>query len=325
MDRARRALLLGLCAALIGPAPAWAQGPSRVARVAVFTGGTAEDIAVIQRHYGERFAGHGFAEGRSFTLEIVNIHGQPQDGIEKRARELVASRPDVIMTPGTNWALMFKRLTRDIPVVFMELADPVGLGLVENLRRPGGNFTGAASRNDELIVKRLELLKELVPSAKRVAILTYDAPIPASILREFESGARQLGLDPVRVALARPTTPAAAAQALRNARADVVYCAMSYYGSADIVRNPDRLRLPAVFFHHHTVDDGGLISLGEWWLDPDNRAIDIAARILRGADPATIPVNQLDKPYLAVNLKTARTLGIEVPKSILTRADHVIP
>jgi putative ABC transport system substrate-binding protein len=323
MNRRRAIASIAASAFLAGLSPgAAAQAKARVARVVVFTFGrpVKEDDAGF-REAAAIFASHGLEHGRNIHLEIVGYGGR-QDARESHARSVVEGRPDVIGVSGVSDALLLQRLTRVVPIVFVNVDDPVKAGLVQSFQRPGANITGVSNRSLELIGKRIELLKELRPRARRVAVLMGESPSAPLIRAELAEAARRAKLELVEVSPGK----ADAGKALGQSRADV---AISFFGWSQLQRMGlapvvEKLALPCIFPFNQSVQQGGLVSLGEKFMEGEQRGTAIIARIVKGEKPATLPVDQLSTVHLAVNLRTARALKIDIPQSIRLRADEVI-
>lgn len=315
-------LLAALC---FGANPACAK--DRLRKVTLFFYGAPEGtsspfLAERRAQAIADFSRQGFVEGRNLEISIVNAGVEPAK-IERQAQTAVASRPDAICVPGTEGARIFQRITREIPVVFFNVADPIAANLVESYRRPGANLTGVSNRYFDLEGKRLELLKELKPHTKRVADLSRIRSTPTS-RDSAGAAANRLGMELVAVALDWKDEGSVVTR-LEEIGSDAALVGVdaAIPGGA-VMQYLERSRIPAVFPDDGMVDAGGLLSLGSRWEDQARRAVDLAARILRGERPATIPVDQLAAPYMAVNLATARAMGLEIPKSIRIRADRVI-
>jgi len=296
----------------------WATAAEPMRRAVVFTALLPGDVGVV-KHWRDRFAARGWVEGRNFRMEVVNALGRERE-LEQAAHEVVASRPDVILTGGLGNTRAMRAATRTIPIVFMEVSDPVASGLVSTLRAPGGNVTGATSRYAELIGKRFELLHELAPAARRVGLLMREGSFGAYPREAFAHPAARLGLALHDVVI---TDIAQARAGVEGARAEACYCFLGGIGSEAVVPALQDLKVPAVYAHHKAVEKGGLASLGEWWLEPEERAIDLAAKVLSGQNPGMLPIDQLSRPWLAVNLRTAAAIGVVVPGSLLVRANEV--
>jgi putative tryptophan/tyrosine transport system substrate-binding protein len=244
------------------------------------------------------------------------------------AAELVGLRPDVILAIGTRAARAAKSATQTIPVVFARISDPIGFGLVPALARPGGNLTGVSVQTREFAAKRLELLTTAVPHAKRVGAL-WDPNFPPAgpLLREIEGAARSLNLELAPTAVRSPDDFQPAIRAMMEARVGALIVVNSTIFSEDIHRLPDlavEARLPAIFASREAVAAGGLMYYGPNYPDMYRRAAAHVDKILRGAKPADIPVEQPTKFELVINLKTAKSLGLTIPLTLLGRADEVI-
>jgi putative ABC transport system substrate-binding protein len=242
------------------------------------------------------------------------------------AAEFVRLKVDVIVTGG-NAAVAAKQASSVIPIVFALMEDPVSMGLVESLARPGGNVTGLSMQQTETAGKRLELLREVVPGLRRLAIMV-NVGNPASVLDmgEAQATARTLGLEVTTSEIRRAEDIAPAFEALKD-RAQALYVV----GDALVMTHRVRIntlglaaRLPTIFFLREYVEAGGLMSYGPNIADLFRRAADFVDKILRGAKPGEIPVEQPTKFDLAINLTTAKALGLDVPLHLQQRADEVI-
>jgi putative ABC transport system substrate-binding protein len=269
----------------------------------------------------------GWTSGRN-----VRIEGRWGSGDEattrKYAAELIALAPDVIVTSGSLGAEVMLKATHTIPIVFVIVPDPVGSGYVESLSRPGGNATGFMMFEYNLCGKWLELLKEIAPSVTHAAVLR-DPNTPAGIgqFAVIQSVAPSVGIEVSPIELREPDQiePAIARFAQRSNGGIIL--AASGIGAANvntIIAAAARYKLPAVYIQRPYVTAGGLISYGPNFADQSRRAADYVDRILRGEKPADLPVQAPNKYELAINLKTAKALGLSVPQSLLARADEVI-
>jgi putative ABC transport system substrate-binding protein len=272
----------------------------------------------------------GYVEGRNVVIEVRDAEGR-NERLPALAAELVALKVDVIVAPSTPGAMAAKQATKTIPVVFTALSDPVTSGLVTSLARPGGNITGVSFLAPEQVGKRLERLKEAVPGVSRVAVLWQPGDVPETtaknLLKEAEVAARALG---VRVQFVEARGPADFGRAfseMTKAHAD----ALSVLTSAKFFNERRRLvdlaakhRLPAVYPWREGADSGGLMSYGPNVADLYRRTAFYVDKILKGAKPGDLPVEQPTKFELVINLKTAKALGLTIPPSLLQRADQVI-
>jgi putative tryptophan/tyrosine transport system substrate-binding protein len=272
----------------------------------------------------------GYVEGRNVVIEIRDAEGKPER-LPALAAELVALKVDVIVAPNTPQALAAKQATRTLPIVFSFVADPVASGLVTSLARPGGNVTGLSSLTPELVGKRLELLTQAVPGVSRVAVLWQPGfqgeRTDKDMLKGADVAARALGVRLQFVEAQGPADIDRAFSDMTRARAG----ALTLLGSTMFITERRRLvdlaaknRLPAVYARREYVDAGGLMSYGSNIADLFRRTATYVDKILKGAKPADLPVEQPTKFELVINLKTAKALGLTIPPSVLGRADEVI-
>jgi putative ABC transport system substrate-binding protein len=330
MDR-RRFLLTSLAGAVAAPLTARAQTADRPARLGYLsTSLTGGDPRFRQALFqGLRDLGH--LEGKNLLIEYRDAGGKPER-FPALAKELVALKVDVIVaTGGTLGAVAAKQATTTIPIVFPAVGDPVTEGLVGSLARPGGNITGLAVLTPELISKSLELLKQALPAASRLALLIKPDTVTDDVLKArltaAETTARALGARLQVVEARSPEDFERAFSEMTRARADALtVTATPVFDNARrrLVDLAARHRLPTVYSFRFYVDDGGLMSYGPDIFDLYRRAAGYVDRILKGARPGDLPVEQPTKFDLAVNLKTARALGLTLPPSFLLRADQVI-
>jgi putative tryptophan/tyrosine transport system substrate-binding protein len=265
-------------------------------------------------------------DGRNLAIEYRWAEGRNERNTENAA-ELVRLKVDVIVTEGTPSTFAAKQATAVIPIVFAAAGDPVGTGLVASLARPGGNITGLSSQTAETAGKRLELLREIVPGLGRLAIMG-NVGNPLSVLEsgEAQAAARALGLEVTTAELRRAEDISPAFDALKG-RADALYVCV------DPLVNTHRIRinilavaarLPTIYLFREYVEVGGLMSYGPNDLDMFRRAANFVDKILRGAKPADLPVEQPTKFDLVINLTTAKALGLTIPEPFLLRVDEVI-
>jgi putative ABC transport system substrate-binding protein len=268
----------------------------------------------------------GWTVGRNLQIDY-RFAGGEADRIRQNAAELVALAPDVIMTVGSITVAPIQQATRTIPIVFTNVADPVGAGVVQSLARPGGNATGFTNFEYSMSGKWVELLKQIAPHVRRAAVLRD--PTAAAGIGQFaaiQGVAQSLGVELTPVA-ARDTAELERSMAAfaRSANSGMIVTAGGTGFRRDlIIRLASRHKLPAVYPFRYYAKDGGLISYGPDTLDPVRRATEYVDRILKGEKPADLPVQAPVKYELAINLKTARTLGLNVPATLLARADEVI-
>jgi putative tryptophan/tyrosine transport system substrate-binding protein len=269
----------------------------------------------------------GYVEGRTVAFEYRDAAGKAER-LATLADELVRSQVDLIFTPwGTAAALAAKRATATIPVVVGAAGDPVKAGVVPSLAKPGSNVTGVSSLALELEGKRLELVKDLVPKVSRVGVFWHpENPYSALATKEVQGAARALGVRILAVRLSGPADLDAALEALKRDRVEALV--LHGYGATlqnrrPIIQFAAANRLPAIYPVREYVDEGGLLSYGANVADIA-RAAHYADRILKGAKPADLPVEQATTVELVVNRKTATALGLAIPSALLLRADHVV-
>jgi putative tryptophan/tyrosine transport system substrate-binding protein len=318
---------------LLGGAASWslaarAQQPERMRRIGVLSGSAADDQdnRVRLTAFQQRLQQLGWTDGHNVRIDYRFVAANPEN-YPKYAAELVALAPDVILAPGGSLAHMLQA-TRTVPIVFAFAADPVGSGLIESLSRPGGNATGFLLFEYDLSAKWLELLKEIVPGVTRAAVLRDPTAITGiGQFAVIQSVARSVGVEvsPLNLRDASETERAVTAFARSsNGGLIVPASALATVQRNLIVELAARHRLPAVYFERLFVASGGLISYGADLPNQYRRAAAYVDRILKGEKPADLPVQAPTKYELVINMKTAKTLGLEVPPTLLARADEVI-
>jgi putative tryptophan/tyrosine transport system substrate-binding protein len=276
--------------------------------------------------FAQRLHELGWIEGRTVAIEYRWAEGRSERFAEIAA-EFVGLKVGVIVTGGTEVVIAAKQATSIIPIVFAAAGDPVATGLAESLARPGGNVTGLSNQSADLAGKRLELFREVVPNLSRLAIMANTgSPIAVLEMDEVQEAARTLGLE-VAVFEIRRAEDIAPAIAALNGRADALYvCADPLVNTNQIRISTLALgeRLPTTSAVRENVEAGVLMSYGPNFPDLFRRAADYVDKILRGAKPGDLPIEQPTKFDLVVNLKTAKTLGLTIPEAFLLRADGVI-
>jgi putative ABC transport system substrate-binding protein len=267
----------------------------------------------------------GWIEGQTVTIEYRWAEENP-DRLPALAGELVQVQVNVIVLAGIAAMRAAKEAKSTIPIVFVSLADPVTLGVVPSLARPGGDMTGVASEFEELATKQLQLLKEAVPKISRVALLHRPEIAPA-VLTAAEASARRLGLTVRTLKVAEVAEFENAFKKARSERAGAIQVLPSPYFNAQRARLAElaaRYRLPAVYEFRNYVEDGGLMSYGPSIDEMFHRTASYVDRILKGAKPGDLPIERPTKFELVINLRTAKALGLKIPQSVLLRADQVI-
>ena len=322
----RRKFLVTLAAGAISAPAAYAQKPPKVARIG-FLGATS--AAASQGRIEGLKAGLrdlGYIEGKNLLIEFRWADGK-YERLSELAAELVRLKVDVLVTHGTPGILAAKQATTTLPIVMATVSDPVATGLVASLRQPGANVTGVMFFTQELNEKRLEMVREVFPKARRVAILANpenDSMKP--IIPALEVAAKALKLEFRRFDVRGPEEFEKAFAAMVAARADVVVAiedAMLIANSKGIVEHASKRRLPLIGWNE-VADNGGFLSYGVNFPDMFRRSASYVDKILKGARPADLPVERSTKFELVINMKTAKALGVKLPQSVLVRADRVI-
>jgi len=326
----RRAFITLLGGAAAGwPVAAGAQQPERMRRIGVLHTPAADDPEGQARNTAllHGLTQFGWTDGRNVRIETRWAAGDA-DRIRRYAAELVALAPDVIVATGSATVGPLLQATHTAPIVFVNVPDPVAAGFVDSLARPGGNATGFINFEYSISAKWLELLKEIAPGVRRVAVIRDPAlAVGAGQFGAMQSVAPSFGveLNPVNVRDAGEIERAIAAFARgSNGGLIVTGSALATVNRNLLITLEARHKLPAVYFARNIVADGGLISYGPDTLDQFRRAAGYVDRILKGEKPADLPVQAPTKYELVVNLKTAKALGLTVPDSLLARADEVI-
>ncbi|MEX2198674.1 MAG: ABC transporter substrate-binding protein [Burkholderiales bacterium] len=325
--RLRRRILACVALALLGLGGAAAKEPRQrtIAYFSVLPPQAPSSVTALAR-FREGLRDHGFTEGADYRIEY-----RWEERIEKlpgRMRELMSAGPSLVVAITTPVALAAARATRGVPVVFGTVSDPVASGLVDSLARPGGNVTGVANILPALSGKLIELAREILPHARRIAVLwNPDNPAKALELRELERHAQPVGIElalfPVRSA-AHIESAVSGLDPGGVAALVVLAETLTNANRERIARLALAARMPTLFNHAPQVEAGGLAAYSPDYDLQTTRLGELAGRILAGASPATLPVEQPTRYLLTVNVKTAKALGIEVPRSILLRAERVI-
>jgi putative ABC transport system substrate-binding protein len=317
----RRAVIVGGVATLVAPNAAGAQQADKVARIGVLAVSAAAFSPRIEA-FRRGLREHGYVEGKNIVFAYRYAEGK-LDRLPDLAVELVALKVDVIVTASPPSVRAAKRATSTIPIVFAAVGDPVATGLVKSLARPGGNVTGLSILGPELDGKRLELLKEAVTKTSRVAVLFG----PESPRKELEIAAQALG---IQLVLLPVRELGDFEPAFETARKESVHALLTSPSPLlntvreRIVELAAKNRLPAMYGSSEFVEAGGLMSYAPSYVYLFRRAAIYVDKILRGAKPADLPVEQATKFELVINLKTAKALGLTIPPSLLARADQVI-
>jgi putative ABC transport system substrate-binding protein len=308
------------------PLVARAQQPGKLPTIGVLGSATPSTQASRFAAFVQRLRELGWIENRTVAIEYRWAEGR-SERYSEIAAEFVRLKVDVIVTTGTPVVIVAKQATAVIPIVFVTITDPVGSGLVASLARPGGNVTGLSLQSPDIAGKRLALVREVVPNLRRVAFMgNIDNPFVPREMHEVQAAAGTLGLEAATFEIRRTQDIVPAFEALKH-RVEAVYLASEGLTDANRLRiNILALgaRLPTMWPQQEPVEAGGLMSYGPSFTDQFRRAGDFVDKILRGAKPADLPVEQPVKFDLVVNLVVAKALGLEVPPTLLARADEVI-
>jgi len=321
-------LIVMLAVGLLAAAPvADAQPSVRTPRIGILLTGSPSTGAPYLDAFRQGLRELGHVEGRTVAMEYRWVE-ERSDRFTDVAADLVRGNVDLIVVWGTTAATAAKRATNTIPIVFVAAGDPIGTGLAASLARPGGNVTGVTNMSADLIGKLLELLKEVVPGLTRVAALRNPGnPVSAPLLEWVQVAARALGVQLQVVEVQHPKEFESGFAAMTRERAGsliVLADPMFLSERTRIVDLAEKNRMPAVFNVRQYVEAGGLMAYGPSLVDLFRTAATYADKILKGAKPADLPIQQPTKFELVVNLKTAQALGITLPPSILIRAEEVI-
>lgn len=321
-----RNLIVALGAfALIVSFGTFAQQPAKVWRVGYLALIASSDQQV--EAFREGLHALGYVEGRNLVIENRFADGR-EDRLPELAEALVRLKVDVIVTRTVIVALAARRATSSIPIVMANASDPVESGLVASLPRPGGNVTGLTQNSNELVGKRLQLLREAVPKAGRIGTLHWDkSPLKAQFFEQVRASAKQIGVTIVNEEAGTPEAIAAAFAVMKRERVQALMVPSSPFATnhwKTIIQLAAQQRLPTSFETRQPVAEGALISYGASVIEMHRQAARYVDKILKGARPADLPVEQAAKFDLVINLKTAKALGLTIPQSVLLQATEVI-
>jgi ABC-type uncharacterized transport system substrate-binding protein len=318
-----------------GAAAAWplgarAQQAERMRRIGVLIGGIDDaDSRSKMRVFRQTLQQMGWSEGSNIEINI-RFGGNDSERMGTHARELVQLRPDAILVGPTIALIALRKDTTSIPIVFFQVSDPVGQGIVNSLARPSGNITGFSNLEFSLMGKWLQTIKEVAPYVTRVALMIHIAnAVSARWYAQFEALAPSFGVEPIASPIRERADIDTVIETLARASNGGLICPGDTFIDsppvrASIVSLTAQHRVPALYTQRAFVTDGGLMSYGIDLLDQFRRAASYVDRILKGESPADLPVQQPIKFDLVINLKTARTLGLNVPLPLLALADEVI-
>jgi putative ABC transport system substrate-binding protein len=321
----RREFLGALAGGLVAAQAAEAQQPGKVYHIGMLERTSAAINAANLDGFRQGLRDLGYVEGRNLVIEYRSADGH-DERFPALATDLARQKPDLILARGTPAALAAKNATVTIPVVILGVGDPVGQGIVASLAHPGGNITGLSAVVTELYAKRVQLLRDLIPRAARIAALfNMSNPAIPPQWREVEVAARSLALQPQLLDVRKPEDLAPAFDAATRHRADVLVVGLETLTLTNqqiIVDLAAKHRLPAMYAS--TEFAGGLVAYGVRYPDQYRLAASFADKIFKGAKPSDLPVERPTKFELVINLKTAKALALTVPPSVLGRADEVI-
>lgn len=322
----RRDFIAGGSAAIVLPVAARAEQAARRPTIGVLGAASPELAGPWVAAFVKRLGELGWTEGRNVGIEYRWAEARAER-YSQIATELANRNVDVIVTWASAPVLAAKRATTTIPIVFAAQMDPVGVGVVASLARPGGNVTGMSIQQTDTAGKRIELLREVVPRLARLAVMANSNSPGAMIeMREVATTARALGLEAIPLEVSQAGEIFSSLESIKD-RADALYIAsdpLIFSNRIKINAMAQSLRTPTIYGSREYVDAGALMSYGPSWTDLFRHAADQVDKILRGTKPADIPVEQPTKFDLVVNSKTARALGLQIPPSLLARADEVI-
>ncbi len=324
--RMKTILLIFVYASLLASG-AQAQTPTKIPRVGVLQNGTAATNSHLTEAFARGLSDLGYTDGKNIVLEVRYAEGQ-LSRLPALAQELANLKVDVLFAPSALASGAARKTVAGLPIVFALAPDPVGEGFVASLAHPGGNMTGLTSQSPDLAAKRVEILREALPRISRLAVLyALEFPSVGAELLETERAARVLGTNLLRVEAKRPEDLGPAFAEVSKWRADallVIENPMFFINRKTIVGLADKHRLAAIYRAKDYVASGGLMSYGSNYADLCRRAASYVDKILKGAKPDSLPVEQPVKFELIINLKTAKTMGLTIPRGLLLRADEVI-
>jgi putative ABC transport system substrate-binding protein len=322
----RREIVAGFVVAIAWPWTGYAQQPAKTRTIGLLGASSAETAGPWIASFVKRLGELGWIEGKNVIIEYRWAEAR-SERYNEIAAELAGQNVDVIVTWASAPVLAAKHTTTTIPIVFAAQMDPVGAGVVASLARPGGNITGMSIQQTDTAGKRIELLRELVPNLARLSVMA-NARAPGAMLemQEVAKTARNLGLEAIPIEVRQADEIFSSIESLKD-RADALYVAtdpLMFNNRVKINAMARTQLLPTIYGSREYVDAGALISYGPNWADLFRHAAEQVDKVLRGTKPADIPVQQPTKFDLVVNAKTAKALGIELPASLIARADEVI-
>jgi putative ABC transport system substrate-binding protein len=323
----RRSFVLGASALLAAPIVPFAQPQPKAWRIGFLSNGTLAASRGLVEAFFRGMNELGYTEGRNFVLEARFAEGK-MDRLPALAAELLAQKVDIVYAPSGVAAAAVKKSGATVPIVFAFAPDPVGQGFGASLSHPGGTMTGLTSTHTELSAKRLQILKEAFPEIRRIAILYFLAPSPSGVaeqLAETERAGKILELGVAREQSPGPDDFPRAFESIRKQRPDaliVIENPVFYTHRIRLSELAATLRIPAIYNVSDYVKAGGLMSYGASYPDLSRRAASYVVKILKGQPPGILPIERPAKFELAINLNTARAIGVQIPPAVLLRADE---
>jgi len=321
MNNARRRLLAALALPLL---PDLSRAAGRRQRVVLFLDVEPAFAQRVAQFVQGALASQGLPDAR---VEVMNLWRRGNE-VERVVDEVVASRPDVVVVNGSRDALLFKQRTRDIPVIFRGVGDPVRVGLVETLAHPGGNFTGQSNASFTLDGKRVEILKALAPRITRVTLVGIDTPTLPLTRSAISAAAAKLGLGYDEISFPAALEDASVVEkrvlAARPESVVVQFLDSASANMAHFLATLQAHHIPAIYGNERIVRAGGLVSLGQVMDDFDSGQVRTLVRILRGEKPASIPVTLITQTHLALNARTARAMGIAIPDALRLQVNELV-
>jgi ABC-type uncharacterized transport system substrate-binding protein len=322
----RRAFVTGLGIVVTAPIAAMAQQPEKVRRIGFIEAGSSSVNGHFLDAFRQGLRDLGYIEGRQLIIDDRWAEGR-SELYPDLLTDVIRLNADVIVVSTSAGTLAAKKATQIIPIVFVAISDPVSLGFVDSLSRPGGNITGFTSLAAEVGAKWVQLLKEIVPKASRLALLWNPETLPAPLLKGIQDAAkvRRVTLESFEVTDPSDLDRAFGAMTRSHVGGLIVYPdAVTVRHRARIVDLASKTQLPAIYMYPEFVQIGGLMAYGPSLPDLFRRSASFVDKILKGAKPADLPVEQPTKFELVINMKTAKALGLTIPPSLLLRADQVI-
>jgi putative ABC transport system substrate-binding protein len=320
----RRTFIAALGGAAAWPVVARGQQPDKIWRVGYLSGSSATNVSVaLFDAFRLKLKDLGYVEGRNLLLYVKRANDD-YARLPGLASELVSLAPDVIVSVATIATLALQRATASIPIVTVASGDPISSGFVKSLAKPGGNITGLSNQGLDSTAKTLELLHVALPNAKRIAVLRSPNPAHEGMVKEAYVAAGTLGLTIIPVTGRTLDDLGNAFAKMHSENCDALFVLIDARATRRIIELADEWRLPAIYQASDFVDMGGLLSYGPDFHDSLRQAAVYVDKILKGANPADLPVEQPTRFELAINLKTSKLLGLTIPDSIVARADKVI-